>query len=109
MTRQSCWVLLALGLSACSPRVNRAQHTVDEYRADAALRNATLKTCENDPGTLARAPDCINVEAAFGPKGNRGGLRDLPPLNLDPAKNPLKGKAAPSDAEHSEPDPPRSP
>ncbi len=79
-------IALALWMCACSPQ---ARHTVQEYRADAALREATLRACATDKVT----PDCVNAQAAESLAGHGERLRDLPPLNLDPAKNPLAGPA----------------
>jgi hypothetical protein len=61
-----------------------AEHTVDEYRADARLRQEVFGRCRADPGTLGETPDCINALEAERLE-SRGSLRDLPPLGLDPA------------------------
>lgn len=66
-----------------SPAPQVARHTVAEYRADAPLRRDMLNHCVNDPGTMGKSPDCINVREAERLE-SRGSLRDLPPVGLDP-------------------------
>lgn len=73
-------VLGLLELTACS-RGTEARHTVDEYRADAALRHAEVERCRRDPGTLRDTPDCINAETAAAFE-DRVRLRDAPPVGL---------------------------
>jgi hypothetical protein len=90
-----CWATLTLLLSACSQAPDRARHTVEDYRADRALRDTTLKACANDPGTLGKTPDCVNAQYAAALEG-AGSLRKLPPLKLDPSKNPLGAQGNPS-------------
>lgn len=75
-----------LELTGCS-RGTEARHTVDEYRADAALRHAEVERCRRDPGTLRDTPDCINAETAAAFE-DRVRLRDLPPVGLDRAPAP---------------------
>lgn len=103
VTHRGPSVVLALALSACSPGTEPARHTVNEYRADATLRQATLKVCASDQGALGGTPDCINARAAASLGGTGGSLRDLPPLNLDPSKNPLQGRPSGSEADRSDP------
>ena len=89
------WATLTLLLSACSQAPDRARHTVEDYRADRALRDTTLTACANDPGTLGKTSDCANAQSAAALEG-AGGLRKLPPLKLDPSKNPLGSRGNPS-------------
>jgi hypothetical protein len=80
-------IVLALLVCACSPAPEHARYTVEDYRANADLRHAQVARCQSDPGTLKRTPDCINAQqaAAF---EDRVRLRDLPPIGLDPKRNP---------------------
>lgn len=89
---------LALALSACSPAPDHARHTVEDYRADRALRDTTLKACANDPGSLGKTPDCVNAQSAAALE-KVGRLRKLAPLNLDSSKNPLGSRSDPSGPE----------
>lgn len=75
-------VLGLLELTACSRGPDGARHTVDEYRADVALRHAAVKRCRRDPGTLRDTPDCVNAESAASFE-DRLPLRDAPPVGLD--------------------------
>ena len=77
-------VLVGLGVTACTRDVNVARHTVEEYRANAALRRETFSKCVDDPGTLGRSADCINAREAERLE-SRGSLRDQPPLGLHPS------------------------
>lgn len=81
------FVALALFVSACSPAPDQARYTVDEYRANADMRQAQVARCRSDPGSLAKTPDCINAlkAAAF---EDRVRLRDLPPIGLVPNQDP---------------------
>lgn len=70
-----------LMLAACTPQPQAAHYTLPQYRADAALREQQLAACANDPGTLAKTPDCINAREAKRLEETHS-LRDLPPLDL---------------------------
>lgn len=85
LLRASCLVVAGVLVSACAPEP--AQYTVDQYRANVELRHAQVERCRNDPGSLAKTPDCINARqaAAF---EDRVRLRDAPPIGLDPKRNP---------------------
>lgn len=74
-------VVTLLSAAACVPSPDRARHTVEDYRANDPLRAAVLAECANDPGTLAKAPDCQNAKLAE-TLGGFGSARKLPPLNL---------------------------
>ena len=74
-------VVTAVSAAACTPVPERAAHTVDEYRADEALRKAEFARCANDPGTLSETPDCRNVREAKR-LAEPDSLRSLPPLQL---------------------------
>ena len=79
--------LVLLGAAGCTREAAVAHHTVEEYRADKRLRQETFKQCANDPGTLGKTPDCINVKAAERLE-SYGSLRDSGPLGLDSKKKP---------------------
>ena len=80
-------VLGLLELMACARGSEEARRKVDEYRADAALRQAAVRRCRHDPGTLRGTPDCINAETAASLE-DRVRLRDAPPVGLDRASAP---------------------
>ncbi len=84
--------VLALAVTACSP--DHARYTVDEYRADATLRHSQMERCKDDPGSLAKTPDCINARQAAALE-DRVRVRDLPPVGL--SAKPASSKE--SDAE----------
>jgi len=75
--------VVILGATACTRQADVARHTVEDYRADRALRQDVFRKCVNDPGTLGKTPDCINASEAermesFGSLRNSGsiGLED---------------------------------
>lgn len=68
---------------ACTPDVDAARHTVEEYRADSELRREVFAACANDPGTSGESADCVNAIEAERLE-SRGSLRDLPPVGLEP-------------------------
>ena len=74
-------VVTLSAVTACAPVPNRAQHSVEYYRAHPAVLEAVLNRCTSDPGRLARAPDCINARAAARIEGV-GSLGSLPPMGL---------------------------
>lgn len=72
-------------LAGCTQNPSVAQYTVDEYRANKALRKEMFAKCVNDPGTLGQTPDCINAREAERLESH-GSLRDSAPIGLDPKK-----------------------
>ncbi len=82
------FLVVVLMACACSPTPESARHTVDDYRADEMLRDATLERCANDPGTLGKTPDCINAKQAERLQSHRS-LRDIPPAL--PLPDPANG------------------
>ena len=78
---------IVLAMAACTRQPEPARHTVEEYRADPALRQAELARCSNDPGTLGETPDCINALEAARREETRS-LRDLPPVKLPRERKP---------------------
>lgn len=76
-----CALGVILTTTCCTGQSPSAQHTVAEYRADAALRRAQFARCANDPGSLGEAPDCINAREASRLE-DIGSVRDTPPIHL---------------------------
>lgn len=72
-------IVFGTAMAGCSP--DRARHTLDEYRADANLRHSQMDRCKEDPGTLAKTPDCINARQAAVLE-DQVRLRDMPPVGL---------------------------
>jgi hypothetical protein len=72
-------IVFGIAVAGCSP--DRARYTVDEYRADAKLRHSQMERCKDDPGSLAKTPDCINARQAAALE-DRIRLRDVPPVRL---------------------------
>lgn len=85
MNKKHLAAMTVIGLTACSPSPDVARHTVEEYRADRTLRQEVFAQCANDPGTLGKTPDCINVQRAMRLESH-GSLRDSGPIGLDPQK-----------------------
>lgn len=77
----SAATVVALGLACCARQPEQAQHTVDEYRANADLRREQFARCTNDPGTLGKTPDCVNAREAQRFE-DIGSVRDTPPIQL---------------------------
>lgn len=76
-------VLASVGIAACTRDANVARHTVEEYRANTALRREVFAQCLNDPGTLGQSADCVNAREAERLE-SRGSLRDQPALGRHP-------------------------
>lgn len=96
-TFQSSHLLaLALIVAACSQEPERARYTVEDYRANDVLREARVKECTNDPGTLGKTPDCVNALRAASLERS-GSLRESAPIGLDPARNPFGNGAPPQE------------
>jgi hypothetical protein len=85
-------------VAACSQAPEQAQYTVEEYRANDTLREAKVKECTSDPGTLAGTPDCVNALRAASLE-SRGSLRESSPIGLDPVRDPLGNGSSPQDHE----------
>ena len=99
--------VLVLAVTACSP--DRARYTVDEYRADSTLRHSQMELCKDDPGSLAKTPDCINARQAAALE-DRVRLREMPPVGL--SAKPASSKESDTDLKRAEaanepPAPPR--
>lgn len=74
---------------SCAPAPDRA-NTVTYYREHADEREAALKRCADDPGSLGKQPDCVNAREALRIEGV-GSLRELPPLDLPADRKPSNG------------------
>jgi hypothetical protein len=74
-------VVTLLCADGCTPAPDRTTHTALDYRSNPALRQAELKFCDEDPGSRAKVPDCVNAREAERIEGV-GSLRALPPLEL---------------------------
>lgn len=87
MSLRANYLAVAVGVLVSACAREHAQYTVEEYRANDALRHAQVERCRNDPGSLAKTPDCINARqaAAF---EDRVRLRDAPPIGLAPQRHP---------------------
>lgn len=72
-----CFV--ALIVSACSRE--EPARTVSWYREHAEDRKAMVARCADDPGRLAKTPNCVNASQAEGQE-SIGHWKDLPPLDL---------------------------
>jgi hypothetical protein len=77
---------VAISLVCCARQPEPARHTVDEYRANPALRRERFARCSNDPGALGSTPDCINVRQATLLEDSQS-VRELPPIRLPPPSN----------------------
>jgi hypothetical protein len=91
LTSTLAGVAVAICLVCCSREPEPARHTVIEYRANPTLRREEFARCSNDPGTLGKTPDCINVRQATLLEDS-GSVRDFPPIRLPPPP-----KQAPAD------------
>ncbi|MEQ1582281.1 MAG: EexN family lipoprotein [Steroidobacteraceae bacterium] len=90
--------MVMASIAACSPATPESGRTVQDYVADASLRNATVQRCANDPGRLKDTPDCLNAQAAARIEGV-GSLRNLPLLPLPPPVREATPASPPSDSE----------
>jgi len=72
---------VTLTTTCCTRQTPTAEHTVAEYRANAALRREEFARCVNDPGSLGQTPDCINALEASRLE-DIGSVRDAPPIHL---------------------------
>jgi hypothetical protein len=78
-----CALGVTLTTTCCTRQPPFAQHTVAEYRANAALRREQFARCVNDPGSLGETPDCINAREASRLE-DIGSVRDAPHIHLPP-------------------------
>jgi hypothetical protein len=80
-------IVVTIGSAACAPSPDPTHQTVEYYRANREAREARLAECSNDPGMLAKTPDCVNAREA-GKLESIGSLRDLPPMQLPTGREP---------------------
>ena len=67
LTATGLLAALTFGLAGCShAKPPERIYTVEELVADPALFADQIAECRNDPGTLAKTPNCRNAEAADG-------------------------------------------
>ena len=71
---------------SCAPAPDQAK-TVTYYREHATERDAQLKRCLDDPGSMGSQSDCVNAREAARREGI-GSQRNLPPLNLPSEAKP---------------------
>jgi hypothetical protein len=76
----------SLTVFGCS-REEEPTQTVSWFQQHADERKAMVARCADDPGRLARTPNCVNAQQAESIEGI-GSLRKLPPLGLDPNRKP---------------------
>jgi hypothetical protein len=76
-----CALGVGLTTTCCTGKAPTAEHTVAEYRANAALRREQFARCVNDPGSLGQTPDCINAREAARLE-DIGSVRDTPRIHL---------------------------
>src|SRR5260370_35259367 len=81
MSVQRNGLLMALLLVGCNRSPNDTRLTVEYFRAHAPERQATLRECANDPGTLRKSPACANAREAARIE-DVGNLRNLRPMGL---------------------------
>jgi hypothetical protein len=74
---------------SCAPAPDQA-NSVTYYREHADEREAALKICADDPGSLSQQADCVNAREAARLEGI-GSQRELPPLNLPTEEKPSTG------------------
>ncbi len=75
------FVVTAVSAAGCAPVPDLGTQTVDYYTGHAKERQTMLEQCQNNPGELARSPNCVNAMAAARFAG-QGSLRRLPSLQL---------------------------
>ena len=102
MTSRETWTM---GLLLCSAllfagcaREAGPVRTVAYFRAHPKTLQAVWQRCANDPGELAKTPDCVNARQAEVVNGI-GSFRDLPPMTFPgqpAAKSGAPGAAAKS-------------
>jgi hypothetical protein len=74
-------IVVTVTSAACTPSPKAPHRTVNYYRDHDAERTEMLAACANDPGALAKTPDCVNARVA-GSEADIGSLRELPPMGL---------------------------
>jgi hypothetical protein len=72
------------GTAGCMRGPEVKAPTVEYFRAHAAERQAQLRECTSDPGSLNQTNQCVNAREAERAEGV-GSLRDLPSMGLSAA------------------------
>jgi hypothetical protein len=72
---------MTLLLAGCHRSPHDTRLTVEYFRAHAAERQATLRDCANDPGSLRKSPMCVDAREAARIE-DVGSLRNLPQMGL---------------------------
>jgi hypothetical protein len=75
-------VLSLMVVVGCSSSSGPAR-TVSYFQAHPKEREALYKRCADDPGTLGKSAECVNVSQAEAIEGI-GSFRDLPPMHFPP-------------------------
>jgi hypothetical protein len=84
------WTVVTLWTAvACTPAPEA--NTVSYYREHLDARDAQLRACAEDPGSLHDTPNCINARESLRGEG-RASLRNLPPMEL-PVDDAQKDKS----------------
>lgn len=90
--------LIAAGCSSSSVPTR----TVSYFQAHPKEREALYRRCADDPGTLGKTAECVNVEQAQALEGI-GSFRNLPPMHF-PQVPGARGKTrAGTSGQHSIP------
>jgi hypothetical protein len=88
--------VLALTAAGCSAASGPAR-TLSYFQAHPKERESLYKRCADDPGTLGKTAECVNVEQAEAIEGI-GSFRDLPPMHFPPVPGaPVKKRTGASD------------
>ncbi|MEJ1961046.1 MAG: EexN family lipoprotein [Gammaproteobacteria bacterium] len=87
-TTRNVMVLLSASVMvfACS-REEEPARTVSWFQQHPDERKAMVARCADDPGRLAKTPNCVNAQQAESIEGI-GSFRKLPPVGLDPNYKP---------------------
>ena len=78
-------IVVTVTSAACVPSPEAPHHTVEYYRDHPADGTDMMAACANDPGALAKTPDCVNARLAAR-QADIGSLRELPPMRLSGSK-----------------------
>jgi hypothetical protein len=78
-------IVVTVTSAACVPSPEAPHHTVEYYRDHPADRAEMMAACANDPGALAKTPDCVNARVAAS-QADIGSLRELPPMGMSGSK-----------------------
>lgn len=89
-------ILVLIAMAACNRGTSDAALTVDYYRSHSVEREAMLRTCANDPGTLRNSPTCVNAREAARIEGI-GSLKQLAPMGLPGVQKPRPADPAHKD------------